>query len=485
MKNNKDRSKTKKNNKTDISADKNAAEQRPAKRPVLRKVLIGLVIFFASAAVIIIALGALLLSRVSRPGSNNYVDGEAVEAVADAITPAPTPAAQAPELTATPTPPAAIENDDEADDAIEGDELTEGDLDEAEAFDALPLSDIFPQTQLNAAQLAAIKAQNASSDVINVLLVGVDRRGTQGRANADTIMIATIDKFNKRLKLTSILRDCYVKIGEEDEGRINSAFAAGDIEGLLKTVNDSFMMNLENYVLVDFRMFEKIVDKLGGITVRMTEAEISAANDNIAGLNKQRGVEYLWDGFIFANPGSVRLDGKQALAYARIRKIDSDFTRVNRQHKALTAIFAKFRSKNLAQQYALLYDLIPMVETDLSSIQIIDLAISALSMDTAGILHASVPFEGYYKSGHVKRMSALALDLPMNAWLMHRFIYTSSKIPDEAVLYSGGPSLEPRTPSPTLEPGELDPNDPNNSVDLDRAITPTPIPTQDNGANAS
>lgn len=480
MKNSKVKNKSK-DKETNSGVDTNAGKNAPVKRPILRKVLIGLVIFFACAAVIIIALGALLLSRVSRPGSNKYIDDTA-EVMAGAVTPTPAPSTQTPALNITPTPPAAIEGDDETDEIIDGDGLEEEDLHEGEAFDTLPLSDIFPQTQLGSAQLAAIKAQNASTDVVNVLLVGVDRRGTQGRANADTIMIATIDKFNKRLKLTSILRDCYVTIGEEGEGRINSAMSAGDIEGLLETVNSSFMMNLENYVLVDFRMFEKIVDKLGGITVRMTEAEISAANDNIAGLNKQRGVEYLWDGFIFANPGSVRLNGKQALAYARIRKIDSDFTRVNRQHKALSAIFAKFRSKNVAQQYALLYDIIPMVETDLSSMQIIDLAISALSMDTGGILHASVPFEGYYKSGHVKRMSALALDLPMNAWLMHRFIYTSSLIPDEAVLYSGGPSLPPRTPSPTLAPGELDPNDPNYYGEVGGDVAPAP--TQNNGSHA-
>lgn len=402
--------------------------QQPAKRRTIKKILIGVAIVAGVLIIAVIALGGVLLSRLSRPETPAFAD-TTLSPTATA-TPVPTPVIT-PEPGATPSPtpiptPTPVPT-------------------------PLPLSDLYPQSFLTSAQQAAIKAQNANTaDFINVLLVGVDRRGTRGDSNADVVMIATIDKRNGRLKLSSMLRDLYVPIPGYDSGRLNSALAKGGMPLLKQTINSVFQVQIDNYVLVDFSMFEKIVNKLGGVTVRMSAAEISAANDNIAGLNKQLGVDYLWDGFIFAEPGNVKLNGKQALGYARIRKIDSDFVRTNRQFKVLNAIFAKFRSKNVAQQYELLYDLMPLVETDLSNTQIIDCAISALTLNTGGLLHATIPYEGLYKSGRVKGSSVLLFDMPATAWRLHDFIYTDVSEPEEAKLLSGGKSLPPRTPAPTL-----------------------------------
>lgn len=409
-----------------------AAGKSKKKRTLFRKVLIGVALLAGAAVIAVLVLGGTLLSRISRPGTTVFADEEATSAPA-----APTATATPAAVAATPgaTPGVTIESTS------------------APASTPLPLSELYTQTELTAAQQAAIAAQNANKqDFVNVLLVGVDRRGTKGDSNADVVMIATIDKKNGRLKLTSMLRDLYVPIPGYDSARLNSAATKGGIPLLIQTINQTLHMEIENYVLVDFSMFEKIVNKLGGVTVRMSAAEISAANDNIAGLNKQRGVEYLWDGFIFAEAGNVRLDGKQALGYARIRKIDSDFVRTNRQFNVLNAIFAKFRSKNLAEQYALLYDLMPYVETDLSSAEIIKYAYQALSINTNGLMHETIPYEDHYKSGRVKGSSVLLFDMPATAWRLHDFIYTSVGEPTEAKLLSGGKSLPPRTPGPTLPP---------------------------------
>ncbi len=402
--------------------------KKPAKGRALKKVFIVVGIAVGVLVVAVVALGGVLLSRLSRPETPAFA--QTSPSPAAVLTLSPTPAVTpAPGATPSPTPvptPTPIPT-------------------------PLPLSELYPQTFLNGTQQAAIQAQNANTkDFVNVLLVGVDRRGRRGDSNADVVMIATIDKKNGRLKLSSMLRDLYVPIPGEEPARLNSSLAKGGISLLKQTINSVFQVQIDNYVLVDFSMFEKIVDKLGGVTVRMTSAEISAANDNIAGLNKQRGVDYLWDGFIFAEPGNVKLNGKQALGYARIRKIDSDFVRTNRQFKVLNAIFAKFRSKNVAQQYELLYDLMPLVETDLTNAQIIDCAVSALTLNTNGLLHATIPYEGLYKSGRVNGSSVLLFDMPATAWKLHDFIYTDVTVPDEAKLLSGGKSLPPRTPAPTL-----------------------------------
>jgi len=429
-----------------------------------------LIITGSLLALLIIAvliLGGTLFSRLAKPGSTVFEEEEAV------MTPLPT-AVPTPEPTPEPTP---------AEPLPEGMETpipTPTPVPTPEP--PLPLSEHFEQTRLTPEQLQLMEQQNKNThQYINVLLIGVDRRGRSGNSQADTMMIATIDKKNGRLKLTSILRDMLVEIPGYGQYRINSAAAKGGIPLLMETLNTNFDLNLTKYVLVDFSMFEKVVDKMGGVTIRMSAAEISAANDCIAGLNKQRGVEYLWDGFIFAEPGNVKCTGKQALGYARIRKIDSDFSRTNRQFKVLTAIFAKFKSRGLAKQYEIIHDLLPNVETNMGIVNIVDRAIAAVTMNTEGILHSTVPQEGLYKNKKVNGSSVLVADLPAHAWLIHEFIYTNTDTPDEAKVLSPGASLPPRTPSPTLDPA-LFPDGvipegwlPNSAVSS-TLTTPTPEP---------
>ncbi|NCB30998.1 MAG: LytR family transcriptional regulator [Clostridia bacterium] len=179
----------------------------------------------------------------------------------------------------------------------------------------------------------------------------------------------------------------------------------------------------------------------------MSAEEISAANDCIAGLNKQRGIADLWDGFIFAEAGNVKLTGKQALGYSRIRKIDSDFSRGKRQFKVLNAVFAQFKAAGLSKQYKLLDKILPLVETDITNARILECATNALSLNTKGLLYYRVPVEGLYKSGKWERSFVFLMDMPANALALHQFLFDSQEEADEAKVLSPGASLPPRTPS--------------------------------------
>lgn len=387
-------------------------------------VLGGIIVVLGIAGLI---LANNLLNRISRPQEPATFTEETP---APEATPAPTPEASAdaslptPEPTPSPTP-----------------EII------------LPLRELCSQTSLSAEQYLKMEEHNANTaQFYNVLLLGVDRRGNSGNSQTDTMMIATVDKAHNRLKLTSVMRDTLVEIPEHGEFRLNSAAVKGGVELLFSTINHNFHLPLDKYVLVDFSMFEKIIDKLGGVTVRMTAEEISAANDCIAGLNKQLGVEYLWDGFIFADEGNVLLTGKQALGYARIRKIDSDFTRTNRQYKVLNAVFAKFKSQSLTKQYDLMYELLPLVETNLGNDEIINMAVSVLGMDVGGLLHYRLPADATYAQGKFHGSSVLLADLSQNAWLLHEFIFESSDAPEEAKVLTPVASNAPRTPAPTIDP---------------------------------
>ena len=394
------------------------------KLPLLLRILLALLALAFVLGAVVACLGLDLLGRISRPAEDCFAAAgtpEPEDEYAPDQTPTPT---RTPELTPTPHP-------------------------SATPRPTLPVSEYYEQTYLTDAQLAKMAENNASDEFINVLLIGADRRSKKGSYNSDTMMIATIDKRHGTLKLTTLMRDMLVNIPGHGYGKLNSAAARGGIELLFQTIEENFHIVLTQYVLVDFYMFVDVIDALGGITVQMTAEEISAANDCIAGLNKQLGVEYLWDGFIFADPGPVKLTGKQALGYSRIRKIDSEFARTERQYTVLNTVLSIFRSKSLSKQYDILYDLLPMVETNMTNAAIVDAAVSALTSSKGGLIYFRLPVEGYFQNGKWNKKFVFFADLPGMAQELHEFIFDDDETVSAAKLLDPNPSLPPRTPSPT------------------------------------
>ncbi|MEG1893574.1 MAG: LCP family protein [Clostridia bacterium] len=393
------------------------APRQKKKLPIWALILIVLGSIIIIFIIVIAILGFGLLNRLTRPGT--------IVPTASP-TPAITVSAETPSPSATPTPTKTPRPDTE-----------------------LPLNDVYAQTRLPDDVLNAMETNRLNdAQYINVLLIGSDRRGNSGNSNSDTMMIATIDKKHNSLKLTTIMRDMLVDIPGHGYAKLNAAPAYGGYDLLMQTINQSFCLNINQYVMVDFKMFEKIVDRLGGITIRMSDAEISAANDCIAGLNRQRGLEDVWDGFIFAQAGNVKLTGKQALGYARIRHMDSDFVRTKRQFNVLNTIYSKFMRMSLTNRYAILYDLLPMVETNMTNDNILLAGVVALNLNVDGLVHHRIPEDNMYKSGRYDRKMVLLTDLPANAWSLHKFIYESVEVGSSVPELAPGASLPPRTPTP-------------------------------------
>lgn len=393
------------------------------------KVLIILLAVIAVLGLTVAVLGLNLLNRISRPGS---LTPEPVES----SLPTPEPTDEAPHMTPTPTrtPVATPTPEPEA----------------TPAPTPAPLSEYYEQTPLTAEQLAQFDADNNDNRYVNVLLIGADRRATKGRYNADTMMIATVDTVNNRLKLTTLMRDMLVDVPGHGYRKLNSTVALGGVELLYQTIEHNFHLKLNDYVMVDLHSFVDVVDAIDGVTVEMTAEEISAANDCIAGLNKQLGVEYLWDGFIFADPGPVHLNGKQALGYARIRKLDSEFVRTGRQFKVLNMIFAKFRKFSVTKQYDLLYKLLPLVETSMTNDEIIDAAAKLLSTGQRGLMYYRLPIEGLYQNGKWEKHFVFFCDMGAMSVKLNEFVFHNADEVKSAVEQTPNPSLPPRTPSPVL-----------------------------------
>ena len=170
---------------------------------------------------------------------------------------------------------------------------------------------------------------------VNILVLGVDADRGAGQ-RSDTMMIASVGYGS--LKLTSILRDTMADIDGHGRGKINGAYAYGGAELAMRTVNETFQMNITKYVVVDYLTIARLVDAVGGVDIVISEAEMEQINANNARYAGSQDIaellgympapvrEYSEDG---ATP--VHLDGLQALGYARIRKLDSDFMRTSRQ----------------------------------------------------------------------------------------------------------------------------------------------------------
>jgi LCP family protein required for cell wall assembly len=224
----------------------------------------------------------------------------------------------------------------------------------------------------------------SSSHVLNVMLIGEDTRGEEildEDTRADAAILVSINIDTKQITLTSILRDTYTywetTKGDESTGqfgKINGAMSTGDINAYINCVENMYKINVDNYVIVNFDSFESIIDSLGGVTLELTSAEINEINNH----QKRYGnvtIEKTFDG----NSGKIKLTGKQALAYCRIRKLDSDNARADRQKTCLVEIFDEAKDSSSVKLLKVINSLVPYVKTGFSTSDIVQIAKYAFS----------------------------------------------------------------------------------------------------------
>lgn len=225
----------------------------------------------------------------------------------------------------------------------------------------------------------------------NIALFGVDSTdgGTSGRS--DAIMVATIDSIHNKLKVTSIMRDSYVNIEGYGYDKINHAYAFGGPQLSIKTINQNFGLNIENFVAVDFSSLPVIIDQLGGIQLNITEEELLYINDYINHINAV-------DGRTSSNityAGEQFVDGVQALAYSRIRYTSGgDYERTQRQRTVLNALFEKATTIAPSQYLGFINNILPYVQTNLGANEILALATDVASIGGGSLEQDRFPRDG-------------------------------------------------------------------------------------------
>lgn len=237
--------------------------------------------------------------------------------------------------------------------------------------------------------------------IINILLIGQDRRPGQGRQRSDVMLLCTVNTKTKELTMTSFLRDLYVPIPGYDDNRLNACYAFAGMKLLNKCLENNFGVLVDGNLEVDFDGFAQIIDLMGGVDMYLTQAE----------------ADFMWrHGGYRVNAGMNHLDGKKALLYTRNRYVgNGDFSRTERQRKVMTALVEKSKSMSLSQMKELVETMLPMITTDLSNKEIMSYMMEILPlMSELKIKTQTIPAEGTYKYASIRGMSVLVPDLAAN-----------------------------------------------------------------------
>jgi LCP family protein required for cell wall assembly len=228
-------------------------------------------------------------------------------------------------------------------------------------------------SKINYVKLENIEMNEGVSEQLkgyrNIAIFGVDARAdVYDGTRSDGIMIASIDQDSKIVKLVSVYRDTMVYIDGHGYDKITHAYAYGGPELAINTINKNLDLNISEFVAVNFDAVIKIVDSIGGVEIDVTQAEVGEINKNIDSLASQTGVTTSK----ITHAGVQNLNGTQALAYARIRKLaGGDYKRTERMRDVLTACFNKSKKLSVGQLNKLSDIVLPNVYTNITSSEIL------------------------------------------------------------------------------------------------------------------
>lgn len=281
----------------------------------------------------------------------------------------------------------------------------------------------------------------SDADVINVLLVGSDHGAIKGdHGRSDSIMIGTANLKTKELKLTSLMRDMYVKIPGHGHDKLNAAYAYGGVNLLYQTIAKNFGIKIDHYCVVDFSTFEKVINKVDGVEITLEEKEAEYLNStNYISKKKYRNVK----------AGKQTLNGNQALGYARIRYVvskkygDGDFGRTGRQRAVMQAALNKVLEQNPVTIANIALDALNDVSTDMSAKYLKSLVLKVAQMGTTEIDQLRVPLESTYKMGRAQNnMFVFFINFDANKAALEYFLFNKGTEEDWAKEYGGVSGVE-------------------------------------------
>lgn len=251
-----------------------------------------------------------------------------------------------------------------------------------------------------------------SKDVTNILFMGIDD-DENGNSRSDSMMLISIDKKHNKIKLTSFLRDSWVDLPMKGKkAKLNAAYAANGVQGTVDTIEYNFGVDIDHYVMVDFEMFTKIIDAVGGVEVEVTEKEAKFIRNTTRYKNMQSGEK-------------VRLGGAEALVYCRIRKLDTDYMRTYRQRKVISALMEQAKQTDIKALIDVMFEIFPLIQTDLDKGELISVGIKGgYGLLSYEIEQTRVPIQEHMKESTINGQWVEVLDMDKVRKYLYDFIYT-------------------------------------------------------------
>ena len=268
----------------------------------------------------------------------------------------------------------------------------------------------------------------SNRNIMNILLIGEDY--VDGSSRSDATILISIDKKAKKITLTSILRDSYSYMninGQDRYDKTNHAYAWGGAEKLVEVVSDNYKIRIDHYAVIDFESFVAAVDEIGGVHVNITQAEADY-------MNRTSGVD------TYRSGASVKLNGKEALYFARIRKLDGEPERTERQRRLIKAYMNEVGKLSPEDAQNAMLSIMPYVSTDCNELELISLAAEAMNENWIGfeVISNIAPdtanrksFSGY--KTYTGNLDVWIVDYVKAAQEIQNIIYGSSNITVEAV----------------------------------------------------
>ena len=292
------------------------------------------------------------------------------------------------------------------------------------------LAETEPQETLDDSDLVMVTAPSYSDgaifrdkDVINILLVGTDER-TEGFVEAcrgDVNIMVSINKAEKTVKLVSFSRGIAIKMLDGPykgsyEWLTNAHRWAGPI-AVMQEMENCFKIELDRYVRVNFNTVMTVVDEIDGIDMELTEAEVKF-------MNKYR--KGYWD----LQVGMNTLDGLQALTYARLRGIDTDWYRIQRQRKCILAVVEKLKGSSFSTLNDLCDEVMPMIQTNLTKNEIAELILYSPKFLESEFSQMTIPYQekGYGGIKCFSGVSGWALNYEKENKVLHEFLFGADAV---------------------------------------------------------
>lgn len=265
----------------------------------------------------------------------------------------------------------------------------------------------------------------------NIVIYGVDSR--EGKlteeAHSDTIIICSINKKTKEIKMASVYRDTYLDNTNGEYRKATECYYFGGPERSINMLNKNLDLDIRDYVTVDFNAVVKAVDLIGGIDMEITDEELTWLNGYCEENYAVTGVPYT----PLASSGYQHLDGIQTLAYCRIRYTEGyDFKRTERQRDVLTKVFAKAQEQGVTTLLSLVDTMLPYISTSLSNTELIGLAsgITGYSLGES----TGFPFEQMPADLESAGDCVVPVNLAQNVSELHAFLFgTEGYTPSQTV----------------------------------------------------